>query len=47
MKESSDSEYVVSQKLAYETRDLRGLEAEFEVVHCRVTKSPLQGMRWS
>jgi hypothetical protein len=32
MKEATDSEYVVSKKLAYETAARRGLEAEFEVV---------------
>jgi hypothetical protein len=32
MKEAADSEYVVSQKLAYETRARRGLEVEFDVV---------------
>jgi chromosome segregation ATPase len=32
MKEAADSEYTVSQKLAYETRARRGLEAEFDVV---------------
>jgi hypothetical protein len=32
MKEATDSEYAVSQKLAYETAARRGLEAEFEVV---------------
>jgi hypothetical protein len=32
MKEATDSEYAVSQKLAYETGARRGLEAEFEVV---------------
>jgi hypothetical protein len=32
MKESTDSEYAISQKLAYETGAHRGLEAEFEVV---------------
>jgi hypothetical protein len=32
MKEATDSEYVVSQKLAYEKGSRRGLEAEFEVV---------------
>jgi hypothetical protein len=32
MKEATDSEYVVSQKLAYETGARRGLEAEFVVV---------------
>jgi hypothetical protein len=32
MKEAADSEYVVSQKLAYETGARRGLEAEFKVV---------------
>jgi ABC-type transporter Mla MlaB component len=32
MREATDSEYVVSQKLAYETAARRGLEAEFEVV---------------
>jgi hypothetical protein len=31
MKESTDSEYAISQKLAYETTARRGLEAEFEV----------------
>jgi hypothetical protein len=32
MREATDSEYVVSQKLAYETAARRGLESEFEVV---------------
>jgi hypothetical protein len=32
MKEAADSEYAVSQKLAYETRARRGLEVEFDVV---------------
>jgi hypothetical protein len=32
MKEAADSEYAVSQKLAYETGARRGLEAEFKVV---------------
>jgi hypothetical protein len=32
IKEATDSEYVISQKLAYETGARRGLEAEFEVV---------------
>jgi predicted nucleic acid-binding Zn-ribbon protein len=32
MKEAADSEYAVSQKLAYEIAAHRGLEAEFEVV---------------
>jgi hypothetical protein len=32
MKETSDSEYAVSQKLAYETVARRGLEVEFEAV---------------
>jgi hypothetical protein len=32
MKEATNSEYAVSQKLAYETGACRGLEAEFEVV---------------
>jgi hypothetical protein len=32
MKEATDSEYVVSQKLAYETGARWGLEAKFEVV---------------
>jgi hypothetical protein len=32
MKEATDSEYAISQKLAYETRARRGLEVEFEVV---------------
>jgi chromosome segregation ATPase len=32
MKEAADNEYVVSQKLAYETRARRGLDVEFEVV---------------
>jgi hypothetical protein len=32
MKEATDSEYAISQKLAYETSARRGLEAEFEVV---------------
>jgi hypothetical protein len=30
MKEATDSEYAISQKLAYETGARRGLEAEFE-----------------
>jgi hypothetical protein len=30
--EATDSEYAISQKLAYETGACRGLEAEFEVV---------------
>jgi hypothetical protein len=30
MKEAADSEYAISQKLAYETGARRGLEAEFE-----------------
>jgi hypothetical protein len=32
MKESTDSEYAISQKLAYEEGARRGLEAKFEVV---------------
>jgi hypothetical protein len=32
MKEATESEYAISQKLAYETGAHRGLEAEFEVV---------------
>jgi hypothetical protein len=32
MKEATDSEYAISQKLAYDTAARRGLEAEFEVV---------------
>jgi RNA polymerase-interacting CarD/CdnL/TRCF family regulator len=32
MKEAIDSEYAISQKLAYETGARRGLEAEFEAV---------------
>jgi hypothetical protein len=32
MKEATDSEYAISQKLADETATCRGLEAEFEVV---------------
>jgi hypothetical protein len=32
MKEVADSEYAISQKLAYETGARRGLEVEFEVV---------------
>jgi hypothetical protein len=32
MKEATESEYAVSQKLAYETATHRGLEVEFEVV---------------
>jgi hypothetical protein len=32
MKEAADSEYSVSQKLAYETGGRRGLEIEFEAV---------------
>jgi hypothetical protein len=32
MREATDSEYAVCQKLAYETAPRRGLEAEFEVV---------------
>jgi hypothetical protein len=32
MKEVTDSEYAISQKLAYETGARRGLETEFEVV---------------
>jgi hypothetical protein len=32
MKEATDSEYTISQKLAYETAVRRGLEAEYEVV---------------
>jgi hypothetical protein len=32
MKEAADSEYAVSEKLAYETGARRGLEVEFEVV---------------
>jgi hypothetical protein len=32
MKEATDGEYAISQKLAYETAACRGLEVEFEVV---------------
>jgi hypothetical protein len=32
MKEATDSEYTISQKLAYETGARRDLEAEFKVV---------------
>jgi chromosome segregation ATPase len=32
MKEATDNEYAISQKLAYETAARRGLEVEFEVV---------------
>jgi hypothetical protein len=32
MKEATDSEYAISQKLAYETAACQGLEAEFEVI---------------
>jgi hypothetical protein len=32
MKEATESEYAISQKLAYETVARRGLEVEFEVV---------------
>jgi hypothetical protein len=32
MKEATDSEYAISQKLSYETAACQGLEAEFEVV---------------
>jgi hypothetical protein len=32
MKEATESEYAISQKLAYEKRARRGLEAEFQVV---------------
>jgi hypothetical protein len=32
MREATESEYAVSQKLAYETAARRGLEVEFEVV---------------
>jgi flagellar biosynthesis chaperone FliJ len=32
MKEAADSEYAVSQKLAYETGARRGLEVEFEAI---------------
>jgi hypothetical protein len=32
MKEAADSEYTISQKLAYEKGACRGLEAEFEVI---------------
>jgi hypothetical protein len=32
MKEATESEYAISQKLAYETAARRGLEVEFEVV---------------
>jgi hypothetical protein len=32
MKEATDSEYAISQKLSYETGSRRGLEAKFEVV---------------
>jgi hypothetical protein len=32
MKEATESEYAISQKMAYETAARRGLEAEIEVV---------------
>jgi hypothetical protein len=32
MKEATESEYAISQKLAYETAARRGLEVEFEIV---------------
>jgi hypothetical protein len=32
MKEATDSEYAISQKLAFETATHQGLEVEFEVV---------------
>jgi hypothetical protein len=32
MKEATDREYAISEKLAYETAARRGLEVEFEVV---------------
>jgi hypothetical protein len=32
MTEATDSEYAISQKVAYETAARQGLEAEFEVV---------------
>jgi hypothetical protein len=32
MKEATDSEYAISQKLAYETVARRGLEADFDAV---------------
>jgi hypothetical protein len=32
MKEATDSEYAISQKVAYETTARRGLDAEFEVI---------------
>jgi hypothetical protein len=32
MKEATESEYAISQKLAYETAARRGLEVEFEVI---------------
>jgi hypothetical protein len=32
MKEATESEYAISQKLAYETAARRGLEVEFDVV---------------
>jgi chromosome segregation ATPase len=32
MKEAADSEYAISQKLSYETRARRGLEAHFQVI---------------
>jgi hypothetical protein len=32
MKEATDSEYAISQKLAYETATRRGLEVKFKVV---------------
>jgi predicted nucleic acid-binding Zn-ribbon protein len=32
MREATDSEYAISQKLTYETGARRGLEAEFEVI---------------
>jgi hypothetical protein len=49
MKEATESEYAVSQKLAYETTAHRALKSSSRLFssHCIVTKSPLQGMRWS
>jgi hypothetical protein len=32
MKKAADSEYAISQKLAYETATRRGLEVKFKVV---------------
>jgi flagellar biosynthesis chaperone FliJ len=32
MKEATESEYAISQKLAYETAARRGLEVEYEVI---------------